>query len=79
MLKLASGKQAYSALQELEGNLGLNPNDPIIPFFLFLGASATLWYFYASFHSFHIVGNNLKVLWKIILLIRFLQGFLLDI
>lgn len=36
-------QRAYGALQELEGNFGLDPNDPIVPFILFLGAAATLW------------------------------------
>ncbi|CAI9108577.1 OLC1v1008219C9 [Oldenlandia corymbosa var. corymbosa] len=42
--------QGYSALQEFEKNLGLDPNDPIIPFLLLLGASATLWGWYWIFN-----------------------------
>ncbi|XP_048230422.1 uncharacterized protein LOC8286369 isoform X2 [Ricinus communis] len=39
-------QQFYSAIEDLERNLGLDPNDPVVPFFLFLGTSATLWVFY---------------------------------
>lgn len=35
--------QVYTALEGLERSLGLDPSDPIIPFVLFLGTSATLW------------------------------------
>ncbi|XP_010258449.1 PREDICTED: uncharacterized protein LOC104598222 isoform X1 [Nelumbo nucifera] len=35
-------KQVYVAIEGLERNLGLDPSDPILPFFLFLGTSATL-------------------------------------
>ncbi|KAK9087883.1 hypothetical protein Syun_030277 [Stephania yunnanensis] len=34
--------QVYVIIQALEANLGLDPNDPVVPFFLFLGTSATL-------------------------------------
>ncbi|KAK9146157.1 hypothetical protein Sjap_006060 [Stephania japonica] len=34
--------QVYVAIKALEANLGLDPNDPVVPFFLFLGTSATL-------------------------------------
>lgn len=37
----------YIALEGLEKNLGLDPNDPIVPFVLFLGTSTTLWYEYS--------------------------------
>ncbi|KAM7460907.1 hypothetical protein LguiA_029028 [Lonicera macranthoides] len=36
-------QQVYIALEGLERNLGLDPNDPIVPFVVFLGTSATLW------------------------------------
>ncbi|XP_027119919.1 uncharacterized protein [Coffea arabica] len=39
-------QQGYSTLQGLEEKLGLDPNDPIIPFLLFIGASASLWVYY---------------------------------
>ncbi|KAJ9173983.1 hypothetical protein P3X46_017063 [Hevea brasiliensis] len=41
-----SFQQIYFAVEELEKNLGLDPNDPIVPFFLLVGTSATLWIFY---------------------------------
>jgi hypothetical protein len=37
-------KQVYIAIEGLEKSLGLDPNDPVVPFVLFLGTSATLWY-----------------------------------
>jgi hypothetical protein len=39
-----SNKQIYMAFYSLEKSLGLDPNDPIIPFVVFVGSSATLWY-----------------------------------
>ncbi|XP_021814079.1 uncharacterized protein LOC110756902 [Prunus avium] len=39
-------QQVYIAIEGLEENLGLDPNDPIIPFVIFLGTSATLWVIY---------------------------------
>ncbi|XP_015870154.3 uncharacterized protein LOC107407363 isoform X2 [Ziziphus jujuba] len=39
-------QQVYSNIEGLEQSLGLDPNDPIVPFVLFLGTSATLWVFY---------------------------------
>ncbi|KAM2513402.1 hypothetical protein ACFX1W_025914 [Malus domestica] len=39
-------QQVYISIEGLEENLGLDPNDPIIPFVLFLGTSATLWVIY---------------------------------
>ncbi|WJX20077.1 hypothetical protein P8452_09676 [Trifolium repens] len=38
--------QIYTALYSLEKSLGLDPNDPIIPFVVFVGSSATLWAIY---------------------------------
>lgn len=35
--------QAYVLLESLETIIGLDPNDPIVPVVLFLGASTTLW------------------------------------
>ncbi|XP_009366217.2 uncharacterized protein LOC103956016 [Pyrus x bretschneideri] len=39
-------QQVYISIEGLEENLGLDPNDPIVPFVLFLGTSATLWVIY---------------------------------
>ncbi|BBH08628.1 Rhodanese/Cell cycle control phosphatase superfamily protein [Prunus dulcis] len=39
-------QQVYIAIEGLEENLGLDPNDPIIAFVIFLGTSATLWVIY---------------------------------
>ncbi|KAJ4723768.1 calcium sensing receptor, chloroplastic-like [Melia azedarach] len=39
-------QQVSVALEGLERSLGLDPNDPIVPFVLFLGTSTTLWVFY---------------------------------
>ncbi|KAL5711670.1 hypothetical protein ACHQM5_013931 [Ranunculus cassubicifolius] len=39
-------KQVYVVIEALERNLGLDPNDPIIPFVFFIGISATLGTFY---------------------------------
>ncbi|KAJ6951999.1 hypothetical protein D5086_033282 [Populus alba] len=41
-----SEERVYIAIEGLEKSLGLDPNDPIVPFVLFLGTSATLWDFY---------------------------------
>ncbi|KAG8654375.1 uncharacterized protein LOC110616357 isoform X2 [Manihot esculenta] len=41
-----SFQQVYVAIVELEKILGLDPHDPIVPFFLLVGTSATLWVFY---------------------------------
>ncbi|KAJ6975785.1 hypothetical protein NC653_031577 [Populus alba x Populus x berolinensis] len=42
----ATFQQVYIAIEGLEKGLGLDPNDPVVPFVLFLGTSATLWGFY---------------------------------
>jgi len=34
--------QIYLIIEGFEKNLGLDPSDPIVPFFLFLGSSATI-------------------------------------
>ncbi|KAJ0092941.1 hypothetical protein Patl1_26811 [Pistacia atlantica] len=39
-------QQVSIAVEGLERSIGLDPNDPIVPFVLFLGSSATLWVFY---------------------------------
>ncbi|KAK3204177.1 hypothetical protein Dsin_018223 [Dipteronia sinensis] len=39
-------QQVSVAIDGLERSLGLEPSDPIVPFVLFLGTSATLWVFY---------------------------------
>nr|TKS05887.1 hypothetical protein D5086_0000128630 [Populus alba] len=39
-------QQVYIAIEGLEKSLGLDPNDPVVPFVLFLGTSTTLWGFY---------------------------------
>ncbi|KAL3824402.1 hypothetical protein ACJIZ3_020431 [Penstemon smallii] len=36
-------QQVYIALEGFEESIGLDPNDPLIPFVLLLGLSATLW------------------------------------
>ncbi|OVA11051.1 Rhodanese-like domain [Macleaya cordata] len=41
-VKTAFKQQVYIVIEGLEANLGLDPNDPIIPFVLLLGTSATL-------------------------------------
>ncbi|KAL9382606.1 hypothetical protein Peur_025641 [Populus x canadensis] len=38
----ATFQQVYIAIEGLEKRLGLDPNDPVVPFVLFLGTSATL-------------------------------------
>ncbi|XP_059445546.1 calcium sensing receptor, chloroplastic isoform X2 [Corylus avellana] len=38
--------QVFSAIEGLERSIGLDPNDPVVPFVLFLGTSTTLWVFY---------------------------------
>ncbi|KAG4387609.1 hypothetical protein AAZX31_11G259900 [Glycine max] len=39
-------QRIYMAVYSLEKSLGLDPNDPIIPFVVLVGSSATLWAFY---------------------------------
>ncbi|XP_039037692.1 calcium sensing receptor, chloroplastic-like [Hibiscus syriacus] len=39
-------QQIYIGIEGLERSVGFDPNDPIVPFFLFVGSSATLWVFY---------------------------------
>lgn len=39
-----AAKQVYIVIEGLEKYLGFDPNDPIVPFILFLGSSATLGY-----------------------------------
>ncbi|WCJ21886.1 Rhodanese/Cell cycle control phosphatase superfamily protein [Euphorbia peplus] len=41
-------QQVYVAVEKLEKTVGLNPNDPIVPFLLVLGTSTTLWVFYRA-------------------------------
>ncbi|XP_065860798.1 calcium sensing receptor, chloroplastic [Euphorbia lathyris] len=41
-------QQVYVAVEGLEKNVGLDPNDPIVPFFLVLGTSTTLWVCYRA-------------------------------
>ncbi|MED6211977.1 hypothetical protein PIB30_078686 [Stylosanthes scabra] len=41
-----ASQQVYMAIYSLEKNLGLDPNDPIVPFGVFVGSSATIWAFY---------------------------------
>ncbi|KAL3506870.1 hypothetical protein ACH5RR_032252 [Cinchona calisaya] len=43
-------QQGYSTLQGLEEKLGLDPNDQIIPFILFIGVSTTVWVCYWIFN-----------------------------
>ncbi|KAK6930453.1 hypothetical protein RJ641_004547, partial [Dillenia turbinata] len=42
-------QQVYVVIEGLERSLGLDPNDPVIPFVLFLSALVTLWAFYWTF------------------------------
>ncbi|KAJ8615910.1 hypothetical protein MRB53_035282 [Persea americana] len=42
-------QQVYIGIEELEKYLGFDPNDPIVPFILFLGSSATLGISYWAF------------------------------
>ncbi|KAG6737156.1 hypothetical protein POTOM_059806 [Populus tomentosa] len=42
----ATFQQVNIAIEGVEKSPGLDPNDPIVPFVLFLGTSATLWGFY---------------------------------
>ncbi|GLT56599.1 hypothetical protein SLA2020_296300 [Shorea laevis] len=42
----AAFEKGYIAIEGLERNLGLDPNDPIVSFTLFLSTSTTLWLFY---------------------------------
>ncbi|XVF29591.1 hypothetical protein REPUB_Repub15cG0135200 [Reevesia pubescens] len=42
----AALQQVYTGIEGLERSLGFDPNDPIVPFFLLFGTSATLWAFY---------------------------------
>lgn len=42
----AAFQQIYMGLEVLEKSLGLDPNDPIVNFILFIGTSATLWVSY---------------------------------
>ncbi|PON46680.1 Rhodanese-like domain containing protein [Parasponia andersonii] len=39
-------QKVYIAIEGFEGSLGFDPNDPIVPFVLLLGTSATLWVFF---------------------------------
>ncbi|XP_022722022.1 calcium sensing receptor, chloroplastic-like [Durio zibethinus] len=39
-------QQVYAGIEGLERSLGFDPNDPIVPFSLLFGTSATLWAFY---------------------------------
>ena len=48
---LCCNEQVYVALEGLEGSLGLDPKDPIVPFVLVLGTSATLWYEFPFSHT----------------------------
>nr|XP_012571832.1 calcium sensing receptor, chloroplastic isoform X1 [Cicer arietinum]XP_012571834.1 calcium sensing receptor, chloroplastic isoform X1 [Cicer arietinum] len=42
----SAAQQIYTTFYSLEKSLGLDPNDPIIPFIVFVGSSATLWAVY---------------------------------
>lgn len=50
------------AVEGFEESLGLDPNDPLVPFLLFLGLSVTLWYksFLDIFVLFKFVPNDLR-------------------
>ncbi|GMI93025.1 hypothetical protein like AT3G59780 [Hibiscus trionum] len=42
----AALQQVYTGIEGVETSLGFDPNDPIVPFILLFGTSATLWAFY---------------------------------
>ncbi|KAA3480089.1 calcium sensing receptor, chloroplastic-like [Gossypium australe] len=42
----AALQQVYTGIEGVERSLGFDPSDPIVPFFLLFGTSATLWVFY---------------------------------
>ncbi|GAV86821.1 hypothetical protein CFOL_v3_30247 [Cephalotus follicularis] len=42
-------QQVYITIEGLERSFGLDPNDPLVPFVLFLGTSATFWVVYWVF------------------------------
>ncbi|KAK8663596.1 hypothetical protein V6N13_083406 [Hibiscus sabdariffa] len=42
----AALQQVYTGIEGVERSLGFDPNDPIVPFILLFGTSATLWAFY---------------------------------
>lgn len=41
-----ASQQVYSAIEGFEKSLGLDPNDPLVPFFVLLGSSSALWVIY---------------------------------
>ncbi|TYI60909.1 hypothetical protein E1A91_D10G137100v1 [Gossypium mustelinum] len=42
----AALQQVYTGIEGVERSLGFDPSDPIVPFFLLFGTSATLWVLY---------------------------------
>lgn len=44
MLSEVCYNHVYIAIEGIEKGLGFDPNDSIVPFVLFAGTSATLWY-----------------------------------
>ncbi|KHG00023.1 Calcium sensing receptor, chloroplastic -like protein [Gossypium arboreum] len=42
----AALQQVYTGIEGVERSLGFDPSDPIVPFFLLFGTSASLWVFY---------------------------------
>ncbi|KAI4344955.1 hypothetical protein L6164_012129 [Bauhinia variegata] len=42
----STSQEIYMSVYSLEKSLGLDPNDPIVPFVVVLGSSATLWVIY---------------------------------
>jgi hypothetical protein len=81
---LSFHEQVFSAIEGLERRIGLDPNDPVVPFVLFLGTSTTLWYensFVLEEISLFICIRRIINLFhgKLTLFIRFVQGFLLGV
>ena len=81
---LSSHEQVFGAIEGLERSIGLDPNDPVVPFVLFLGTSTTLWYEYSfvleEISLFICIRRIINLFHaKLTLFIRFVQGFLLGV
>lgn len=57
--------KVYIVLGGFEESLGLDPNDPLIPFALFLGVSVTLWYELSCFLVFVHFSLGFIYLWNL--------------
>ncbi|KAI9114847.1 hypothetical protein K1719_013860 [Acacia pycnantha] len=42
----SASQEIYATVYSLEKSLGLNPDDPVVPFVVFVGSSATIWAVY---------------------------------